>query len=210
MSFWVKFDILGSVLGSNQKLIFKEHTISPWLSYEIIFDTNDVLYLQWVNTTSSYETTGFSGSISQDTWYYFVAVRDGSDLLCYFNSSIDSTWNDTVVGSMFDANSNLLLARDTWGMYFNGSLDEVRISNISRSSGWIETEYNNQADPDSFFDIGSEQQVIPPILPATIVEGTRNILAFMNEIMRDHFIELIFLTVFVLLLWIAWSWLSND
>ena len=34
-----------------------------------------------------------------------------------------------------------------WTTFFNGTLDELRISNILRSSNWISTEYNNQNNP---------------------------------------------------------------
>ena len=34
--------------------------------------------------------------------------------------------------------------------------DEVRISNIARTSDWIKTEFNNQNDPGSFYTFGAE------------------------------------------------------
>ncbi len=40
---------------------------------------------------------------------------------------------------------------------FHGIIDEVRISEISRSSAWISTSYNNQNDPSSFMSFGSEE-----------------------------------------------------
>jgi hypothetical protein len=40
---------------------------------------------------------------------------------------------------------------------FNGFIDEVRVSNIARSSDWINTEYKNQNNPAVFYTIGSEQ-----------------------------------------------------
>jgi len=49
---------------------------------------------------------------------------------------------------------------DTPSVPFDGTIDEVRISNINRNAEWISTEYNNQNDPSSFMDIGPE--VSPP------------------------------------------------
>jgi hypothetical protein len=40
---------------------------------------------------------------------------------------------------------------------FNGLLDELRISNTARSSGWIATEYNNQLNPGAFVNVGAAQ-----------------------------------------------------
>lgn len=38
--------------------------------------------------------------------------------------------------------------------YFNGGIDEFRISNTARSAGWIETCYNNQSSPSTFYTLG--------------------------------------------------------
>ncbi len=44
--------------------------------------------------------------------------------------------------------------------YFDGSLDEARLSDIVRSVDWINTEFNNYSDTDSFYSLGTEQSVI--------------------------------------------------
>ncbi|MGD8898080.1 MAG: DUF2341 domain-containing protein, partial [Acidobacteriota bacterium] len=41
-----------------------------------------------------------------------------------------------------------------WTSPYVGELDEVRISRIARSDGWIETEFNNQNAPGGFYSIG--------------------------------------------------------
>ncbi len=40
--------------------------------------------------------------------------------------------------------------------YWQGFLDEIRISNIQRSSDWLTTGYNNTFDPNTFYTIGNE------------------------------------------------------
>jgi hypothetical protein len=42
------------------------------------------------------------------------------------------------------------------GDYFVGTIDEVRIANTALSSSWINTEYNNQSSPSTFYSIGTE------------------------------------------------------
>ena len=44
---------------------------------------------------------------------------------------------------------------------YSGQLDEVRISNIARSDEWIETEFNNQSSPGTFFTITSGASINP-------------------------------------------------
>ncbi len=41
-------------------------------------------------------------------------------------------------------------------VYFNGLLDEVRVSNTARSSDWLAAEYNNESSPGSFYTIFPE------------------------------------------------------
>jgi hypothetical protein len=43
------------------------------------------------------------------------------------------------------------------GNYFNGTIDEVRVSSIARSAAWIRTEFYNQYDPSSFYSIGAQE-----------------------------------------------------
>ena len=47
--------------------------------------------------------------------------------------------------------------RSTFDRQFQGSLDEIRFSNIARSQDYVQTSYNNQNDPTSFFDLGEEE-----------------------------------------------------
>ncbi len=49
----------------------------------------------------------------------------------------------------------------------NALLDEVRISNIARSSFWIKTEYNNQSNPKAFASVSAQQarvKTVPGVL----------------------------------------------
>ena len=43
-----------------------------------------------------------------------------------------------------------------WSGEYEGDLDEVRISNVSRSANWILSEYRNQWAPASFYGVGGE------------------------------------------------------
>jgi hypothetical protein len=59
---------------------------------------------------------------------------------------------------------------------FDGTVDEVRISNSSRTAGWIQTSYNNQNSPSTFYTVGSEETpVVAPTVTtsaASLVEET--------------------------------------
>jgi len=58
--------------------------------------------------------------------------------------------------------ANWPAANGSW-LYFNGALDEVNISNIARSSDWVQTEYSNQSSPSTFYALHPEnaEEVTP-------------------------------------------------
>jgi hypothetical protein len=62
------------------------------------------------------------------------------------NWTADATIDDWHYGGTADRN-------DRW---FDGSMDEIRVSDIMRSDGWISTEHNNQSDPDNFYTLGPQ------------------------------------------------------
>jgi len=41
---------------------------------------------------------------------------------------------------------------------FNGHIDELRISHVQRSDGWIQTTCNNMSGPGAFAVAGAEEQ----------------------------------------------------
>ncbi len=48
--------------------------------------------------------------------------------------------------------------------FFEGGVDEVRVSNVARSGAWIMAEYNNANDPDAFLSRGPAGPRIPGLL----------------------------------------------
>ncbi|MDR3414017.1 MAG: DUF2341 domain-containing protein, partial [Formivibrio sp.] len=62
-----------------------------------------------------------------------------------------------------DSAETAYLANDyDWGP-FNGSSDELRISNVVRSLDWIATEYSNQSSPATFYNLSAEDVEISPV-----------------------------------------------
>lgn len=55
-----------------------------------------------------------------------------------------------------DGGSNLVVGnRPANDRTFDGLLDEVRVSSVSRSADWIGTQYRNQSDPGTFYTVGN-------------------------------------------------------
>ena len=97
---------------------------------------------------------------SSSVWLYVVGVYDGTHNILYRNgvnvNQVSQTANVTDNGQPLgigDYNSNSSEANAGT----NGKIDEVRISvGVARSASWILTEYNNEANPSTFYSIGSE------------------------------------------------------
>jgi gliding motility-associated-like protein len=107
--------------------------------------------------TSSNVLTAETAFSNTSSWQYVVAtiasLNSSPVAQLYLNGSLVST-DAGVVGSFTDRNlwdTNLRIGRPgASSRFFDGQLDEVRISNIVRTSDWICTEYNNQNSPSTF------------------------------------------------------------
>jgi len=53
--------------------------------------------------------------------------------------------------------SRLQFASEGSDDFLDGRLDEIRVSSIARNACWVETEYNNQSSPATFYGLGSEE-----------------------------------------------------
>ncbi|MDD1670894.1 MAG: DUF2341 domain-containing protein, partial [Methanomicrobiales archaeon] len=105
-------------------------------------------------------------SIELNKWQYVVVTYDETSLtndpLLFINGSskaVTETKNPTGSVSLDDAQ---VMRIGNYGggtsRSFDGIIDEIRISHVIRSAGWIQTEYNNQNNPGSFFaSIGAEE-----------------------------------------------------
>jgi len=96
----------------------------------------------------------------------------GTAVTHYLNGA--SNGGSTINTTIGDASRNTKIgSRDDLGTMFKGSMDEVRISNIARSSGWITTEYNNQSSPGTFYSLGVEvSNTSGAPVPSPLLEST--------------------------------------
>jgi archaellum component FlaF (FlaF/FlaG flagellin family) len=102
-------------------------------------------------------------SINDGEWHYLGVTfdRDGNGVY-YLNGESDGItdikgWNgDTSTVEVFEFCRANAEGKD---MYFDGIIDETRVSNIIRSVAWINTSYLNQNSPSTFLDTGSQTTI---------------------------------------------------
>ena len=104
------------------------------------------------HTTSSSYTTG--------SWTHICQTYDGSTgKYIYFDgSSQPLTINNSGTGNISSSTNPVYIGRMHDGYYTDANFDEVRLATSARSSAWVTTEYNNQNDPDGFWNIGSQEE----------------------------------------------------
>jgi len=99
-------------------------------------------------------------------WLHIALVQDGTSPVLYVNgtapaqtfiSEVDKTvWFDDIGGI---DNARIASRNKNNGgnaIFFDGKIDEVRISDTVRNEHWITTSYNNQNNPAAFITLGSE------------------------------------------------------
>jgi len=115
-----------------------------------------------------YWRAGQNSSIATGSWSHVVAVRSGSSLILYVNATsqtLSDPYSNGPLGTMASTATDALIGRRAYSgfeNYFNGSIDEVRISNTARSADWLQTEYNNQNSPATFYSISAATVSAPP------------------------------------------------
>jgi hypothetical protein len=101
------------------------------------------------------------GNYLDDTWHLAHVVWDASlhHLYLYIDGSLYSDEGNANVDTGSGTTNELAMgARQDHAAdrFLMGGLDEIRISAATKTAGWIETEYTNQDDPNSFYTVGSE------------------------------------------------------
>jgi hypothetical protein len=190
---WFKADYYG-----NTYLVSKNGP-SGERGWDISFDdinlTHGYLIYRYALTGDGHADDVGNVTIPINQWHHVVGVFSASTYSRLFLNGQKVDENTTsIISSQYDAPNNVRFGARGDALppnYYNGTLDEVRISNIARSADWIKTEYDNQFDPNSFYSIGKEYSVSdhPPdaqyflyykeiIIDHTMVSGPDDLLNF--------------------------------
>ncbi len=99
-----------------------------------------------------------------NSWYYIEATwTSGQVPTIYVNGVAFTPTPTTTISSIYNNPLEPLYIGRAYiggtsdGRFFNGIIDEVRISNIARSEAWIKTSYNNQVNPSGFITLGGQK-----------------------------------------------------
>ena len=126
--------------------------VSTWWS-DVIYKGNDNYYLMAASDNSSRPAAGgkFGSTTSANVfgpsalpanaWTHLAATYDGSTLKLYINGALASSGARS--GSMPTSNSRLQIGGDgTFGQYFAGSIDDVRVYNTALTESQVRADMN--------------------------------------------------------------------
>ncbi|TLY39614.1 MAG: DUF2341 domain-containing protein, partial [Nitrospirae bacterium] len=136
-------------------------------------------YNRWLGVSSGVITwwdgateSAFGTAGSASTWYHIVVTYNGTSFCAYRNgapigSCVSSSYPPPGVTSLFQIGYT---STTTPQEFFQGMIDEVRVSKTARSADWISTEYKNVTllscgvspiDPSKFCIYGTEENNPP-------------------------------------------------
>jgi hypothetical protein len=144
--------------GLYYRIVVKEigSNNNPYVTYGLYRDagSNNVWFV--LSDAIPDGLGGLSGGpLTMGGWTHLVATYDGSNAKIYVNGSLNNSAATNI--SIGSTGQPVVIGADTANdyEYFSGSIDEVRISNSTRSADWIAAEYNNQSSPSTFYTVGS-------------------------------------------------------
>ncbi|MHA2197337.1 MAG: DUF2341 domain-containing protein [Promethearchaeota archaeon] len=159
ISFWISRQFLDSVL-ENQVVLTMRYTGINRIMFRYDGGGNEWRFHHEGNDTQAVAYTP-AGDIPRLEWVYVVQTWD-------VNSNFIKGYVD---GSLYVSTSGLdypetasydvyLASNRNSDGYYDGKIDEIRVSGTYRTDGWITTEYNNQNDPYNFYSIGDAIKVV--------------------------------------------------
>jgi hypothetical protein len=134
--------------GSNRK--------NYWFGKLYGFGTNHFLAFQ-INVN---EYILGPWNLADNNWHYVAGVSNKSNLKLYLYVDGVQINNSAYSGGSTTGGEDLNIGKspDDGFQLWNGALDEIHLSRVSRSSAWIAAEYANQNSPSTFYSVGSEEQ----------------------------------------------------
>ncbi|HEY4788709.1 MAG TPA: DUF2341 domain-containing protein, partial [Bacteroidales bacterium] len=146
-----------SVINNWNRIIAKSYTSNnlPYTIYGMLFNGTHKIRME-ISKSSTQQTLDGATDINIGQWAYITLTYDGTTRRIFVNGVPDGS-STSVTGAIDNDNMPLTIGASGYNLdYFNGKIDEARVSSVAKSPDWISTEYNNQHAPSSFYSISGE------------------------------------------------------
>lgn len=125
---------------------------------EGVFGSGRALLFMFEDSSGANFQARFAFTHNTGEWYHIVGVfNDAANVLTLYQNgvAVAETTGVTATPNTQIQDLNIGSGTHPGGAFFSGLIDEVRIVDVARPASGIQTAYNNQNDPASFFAIGA-------------------------------------------------------
>ncbi|MDD5522886.1 MAG: DUF2341 domain-containing protein [Kiritimatiellae bacterium] len=153
------YSITNSYVGLGTIRIASDISVEAW-AYSTNFNQNGVILgknpvnsrwqLFFEGSSLKWRASGGDVTVSvpsSNNWHYLAAVQSGTDASLYTNGVLGSSGT---IGAIADGSGSVDIGRYNSGYYFNGMIDEIRLSSVVRSSNWLWACWMNLASNNMF------------------------------------------------------------
>jgi hypothetical protein len=150
---WTKLSLTGDYINLVNKGAYSQYYLRAGPSEGWIY-----WYVKFSDGSSKY-ISGNAGW-KWNTWHHIVATVDTqAQVMKVYLDGVEKLSGTFDAGKTLISTTNPVLISDVSQRWIKGVIDEVRISNITRPAAWMQTSYNNQKNPTTFYTIGSEEAI---------------------------------------------------
>ncbi|MFN0059451.1 MAG: DUF2341 domain-containing protein, partial [Planctomycetota bacterium] len=147
--------------GQSDGRIMHKGSTSARKQLQISSGGTDDFALLVDRATTDADAEGDDSTATLNAWQYVCGTYDATDGPRVYVDGVEITYRSRDVGAgttTSEAADNFRIGnRPGQDKGWDGYLDEVRVSNVVRSTGWFVTEYENQNTPSSFYTVASEE-----------------------------------------------------
>lgn len=154
ISFWANFSALPAV-NNAANIIMRGKTGGGYMIRFSNRNTSGTYNFSVYLGGTDYNSSGslYNWSPSTGTWYYLTLLRDGTNLKVFNGetqlSSTQTSSTDITDSTVFNIGNSSESVK--------GNIDEVRVSNSARSTGYMGTSYKNQNSPSTFYSLAAQE-----------------------------------------------------
>jgi len=161
MEAWVKLPTV-----YNQKIVGKtDQLVTRGYLFAVQNNSGSLGLYPEIWDSGGTDHTFVSGTFSTSTWTHVaVTAATGGNMIGYINAAqVNSiSFGGSNIGTG-GTTPKMRIGASPWdspgpvpAWPLNGVIDEVRISSTARSPDWLQTEYNNETSPSTFYTLGAE------------------------------------------------------
>jgi len=152
--------------GTLKDIIGLDDFVTNYYGVQVQKGTDEILSVNYgdggLNAPENRRTKTATTALTAGRYYYLTfVIRGATDMTVYINAVDDGgTYSGTGDAIAYSTANGKIGDRGGGTFAWDGIIDEVRISDIARSAGWIATEYNNQNVPSTYVTAeGAEKEI---------------------------------------------------